>query len=81
MPTFAVRFKGILFGPHHEQLRRAGISLRSSEPSIRLGGIETGEPIHTVAVEAGSEQEALEAVEAALGIDTVNFSAWEAGPA
>jgi hypothetical protein len=81
MTTFSVRFKGLLFKTHHERLRDAGIVLRSSEPSVQIGMIKTGEPINTVSVEADSEQEALEAVEAALGIDAVNFSAWESGEA
>ena len=81
MPTFTVRFKGMLFGTHLEQLRNAGVDLKSSEPSMELGGVKFGEPLHTATIEAASEQEALEAVEAALGIDSVNFSDWEAGPA
>lgn len=79
MATFSVRFKGLLFKSHLERLRDAGIPLKSSERSMQVGIIETGEPINTVSVEAGSEQEALEAVETALGVDAVNFSGWEAG--
>ncbi|HEV2789702.1 MAG TPA: hypothetical protein VGV69_00200 [Solirubrobacterales bacterium] len=81
MATFSVRFKGMLFGTHLEQLGKAGIEVKSSEPSMELGGIKMGEPIHTVVVEAGSEQEALETVEATLGNDSVNFSDWESGAA
>jgi hypothetical protein len=79
MFTCNVRFKGVLFKAHRERLGAAGIDLKSSEPSMQVGVIKIGETIHTVAVEAASEQEALEAVEAALGSDSVNFSAWEAG--
>ncbi|MDQ3725564.1 MAG: hypothetical protein M3335_06715 [Actinomycetota bacterium] len=80
MPTFFVRFKGLLFRQHCEQLRKAGIVLGESEPSLEIGGILTGEPIQTATVEAESEEAALEAVERALGRDSFNFSDWEAGP-
>ena len=81
MPTFSVRFKGLLFKAHRERLQSASIVLKSSERSMQVGMIKTGQPIHTVSVEAASEQEALEAVEAALGVDSVTFSGWESGAA
>lgn len=81
MPKFSVRFKGMLFRAHFEQLREAGITLGPGEPSMVIGGIETGPPINTATVEAASEEEALETVEAAIGRDVPNFSDWEAGAA
>ena len=81
MATFSVRFKGLLFKKHYEQLREAGVVYHGGEPSVLVGMIKTGEPINTVSVEAASEQEALEAVEGALGVDAVTFSAWESGAA
>jgi hypothetical protein len=79
MATFSVRFKGLLFKKHYEQLHDAGIVYLTNEPSVQIGMIKTGEPINTVSVEADSEQEALEAVEAALGVDATVFSGWECG--
>lgn len=81
MPTFAVRFKGMLNKDEHERLERAGIALNDQEPSLQIGGIKTGVPIYTVHVEAASEAEALQKVREALDPDTGNFSNWETGPA
>ncbi len=75
MPTFSVRFQGLLFKSHFESLAKAGLAVKSSEtPEIGFGP-----SIHTVDVEAASEEEALEAVEFAIGPDSANFSRWEAG--
>lgn len=81
MPTFAVRFKGMLTKDEHERLERAGVRIRDQEPSLQIGGVETGAPIYTVQVEAASEAEALQRVREALDPDTGNFSNWETGPA
>lgn len=78
MPSYAVRFKGLLFKAHHERFDRAGIVHESSEPGMQIGEIKTGEPINTVRVEADSEQEAMTAVREVLVPDDVNFSNWEA---
>jgi ATP phosphoribosyltransferase len=77
MPSFAVRFKGLLFKSHLALLGQAGIELESSEPGMRIGPIQTGEPINTVIVEADSEDEALAKVKERLVPDDVNFSSWE----
>lgn len=81
MPTFAVRFKGMLTKDEHERLKRRGITIKSQEPSLQIGGIATGVPIYTVHVEATSEDEALQKVREALDPDTGNFSNWEVQPA
>jgi hypothetical protein len=79
MSSFYVRFKGMLFKAHYERLPKAGVEVQSSEPSMEIGGIKTGEPINTVIVEAASEAAAVQAVKRALVPDDVNFTAWEAG--
>jgi hypothetical protein len=78
MPSFAVRFKGLLFKSHCARLSAAGIELVSSEPSMQIGPIKTGEPVNTVLVEADSEQQAIATVKAKLTPDDVNFTEWEA---
>lgn len=77
MPTYSVRFKGLLFRAHYERLPKDGIELQSSEPSMQIGSIKTGEPIHTALVEADSEEQAMWAIKAALVPDDINFSDWE----
>jgi hypothetical protein len=81
MPTYSVRFKGLLFKTHCERLPRAGVELQSSEPSMQIGEIKTGEPINTALVAASSEEQAVLAIKAALVPDDINFSDWEAEPA
>lgn len=81
MPTFAVRFKGMLTKDEHERLERAGITINDQEPSLQIGNVKTGAPIYTVHAEAASEYEALQKVREALDPDTGNFSNWETGPA
>jgi ATP phosphoribosyltransferase len=81
MPTFAVRFKGMLNKLERERLERAGIEIKGSEPSMRIGAVKTGVPIYTVHAEAASADEALQKVREALDPDTANFSNWESGPA
>jgi hypothetical protein len=81
VPAFFVRFKGMLNRQEREQLEAAGIEIERKERSLRVGRILTGRPIFTVRVEAVSEDEALQAVRAALDPDTVNFSNWESEPA
>jgi len=81
MPSFAVRFKGLLFKNQRARLRAAGIDLVSSEPAMQIGPIKTGEPINTVTLESDSEQAAIATVKQKLSPDDVNFSAWEAEPA
>ena len=78
MPSYTVRFKVLLFKAHRERLDRARIVLESSKPGMQIGAIKTGEPINTVRVEAGSEQEAVTAVQKVLVPDDVNFANWEA---
>jgi len=78
MPTYSVRFKGLLFKAHYERLPKAGVELQASEPSMQIGPIKTGEPINTALVEAGSEEQAMLTVKAALVPDDINFSDWEA---
>ncbi len=84
MPTFAVRFKGLMTGQERERLAAAGIRLEGSRSSMVAGNAETGtvrtgRPIYTVAVEAASEDEALAKVREAIEPDTSNFSGWETG--
>lgn len=79
MPTFSVRFKGLLFGTHRARLEEAGIAIESSRPSMQVGLIKTGRSIHTASVEADSEEEALAKAMEALAPDDVNFTEWEAG--
>ena len=81
MPTFAVRFKGMLNKDERERLERAGVTVSGQEPSMQIENVKTGVPIYTVRVEATSEAEALENVREALDPDTGNFSNWEARPA
>jgi len=78
MPSFAVRFKGMLFKHQRARLSAAGIDLVSSEPAMQIGPIKTGEPINTVTLEADSEEAAIATVKQKLSPDDVNFSAWEA---
>lgn len=78
MPSFAVRFKGLLFKNQRARLSAAGIDLVSSEPAMQIGPIQTGEPINTVTLEADSEENAIATVKGKLTPDDVNFSAWEA---
>jgi hypothetical protein len=85
MPTFAVRFKGLMTAQERERLGEAGIRLEGSRSSMvagdpETGTVRTGRPIYTVAVEAASEDEALARVREAIEPDTSNFSGWEAGP-
>jgi len=78
MPSFAVRFKGMLFKNQRARLSAAGIELVSSEPAMQIGSIKTGEPINTVTLEADSEEQAIATVKQKLSPDDVNFSGWEA---
>lgn len=78
MPSFSVRFKGMLFKNHRARLGRAGIDLVSSEPGMQIGPIRTGEPVNTVLVEAESDDQAIATVKSKLTPDDVNFSSWEA---
>lgn len=78
MPSFAVRFKGMLFKHQRARLSAAGIDLVSSEPGMQIGSIKMGEPINTVSLEADSEEAAIATVKQKLSPDDVNFSAWEA---
>lgn len=59
MPTFAVRFKGMLTKDERERLATAGLEIAGSESSKVAGAIVTGRPIYTVAVEAPAADEAL----------------------
>lgn len=79
MASYSVRFKGLLFKSHYERFDQAGIEFESSEPSMQIGPIRTGEPINTVVLEADSEHQATGLVKAALVPDDINFSDWEAG--
>lgn len=81
MPIYSVRFKGLLFKTHYERLAKAGIELHSSEPSMQIGGVKTGEPLNTALVEASSEEQAALVIKAVLVPDDINFSDWEAEPA
>lgn len=78
MPQFSVRFKGLLMKSQRIRLEAAGIAHQSSEPSMRIAMIKTGPPIHTVAVEAASAEQALATVREALEPDSSTFSNWEA---
>jgi hypothetical protein len=78
MASYSVRFKGLLFKSHYERFDQVGIDFKSSEPSLQIGEIKTGEPINTALVEAGSEEQAMLAIKAALVPDDINFSDWEA---
>jgi len=83
MPSFHVRFKGMLTGQERDRLTAAGIRLEGSRPSMTVGSPETGltptgRPIYTVSVEASSAEEALTKVREAIEPDTANFSGWEA---
>jgi hypothetical protein len=80
MPAYAVRFKGMLNRDERRRLARAGLGIRSQERTRRVGVVRTGLPIYTVEVEAVSEEEALQAVRAALDPDAGNFSDWEVRP-
>lgn len=77
MPTYSVRFKGLLFKAHYEHFDRAGIDFKSSEPSMQMGPIKTGEPINTVVLDADSAEQAVDIVKAVLVPDDSNFSDWE----
>jgi hypothetical protein len=81
MPTFAVRFKGMLTMDERDRLKQAGITVVDQEPSLRIGLVRTGVPIYTTHVATISEDEALQKVREALDPDTANFSNWEVGPA
>jgi hypothetical protein len=86
MPSFHVRFKGMLTGHERERLAAAGVRLEGSRSSMTVGSPETGttptgRPIYTVAVEASSAEEALTKVREAIEPDTANFSGWEVEPA
>jgi hypothetical protein len=81
MPSFQVRFKGMLNKSERTRLEAAGINLER-EDSSAVGGIPgTGRPIYTVSVEATSPEEAMLAVREALDPDTGNFSDWKVEPA
>jgi len=85
MPTFAVRFKGLLTGDERERLAATGIELQGRRPSMvaghpETGTVRTGRPIYTVTVAAGSEDDAVARVREAIEPDSSNFSGWEAGP-
>ena len=80
MPSFSVRFKGMLTKQERERLDAAGIEIVGSEPSMQVGMIRVGRPIHTAAVGASSAAEALARVREAIEPDTGNFSDWESGP-
>jgi hypothetical protein len=79
MPSFAVRFKGLLFQHQRARLSKAGIDLVAKEPGMQIDEVKTGRPIHTVLVEADTEEQAMATVKAKLTPDDVNFSNWEAG--
>lgn len=86
MPTFAVRFKGMITKSERERLTAAGVEFKGKEAALLAGSPETGQvatgrPIYTVAVEAESSDAALAKVREAMEPDTSNFSGWEAGPA
>jgi hypothetical protein len=81
MPTFAVRFKGMLTKDERERLAAAGLEITGSEASMVAGMIGTGRPIYTVTVDAPAADEALAQVREAIEPDTANFTGWEVGPA
>jgi predicted amino acid-binding ACT domain protein len=76
MPSFHVRFKGMLTQIERQQLAAAGVELVDSEASV-AGGVA----VFTARVEADSADVALAAVREALEPDTANFSDWESRPA
>jgi hypothetical protein len=78
VPSFSVRFKGMLTGTDREQLAAANIEIAGSEPSMTIGTVRIGRPIYTTHVEAASPEDALARVRAALEPDTGNFVDWEA---
>lgn len=82
MPSFHVRFKGMLTSQERERLTAAGIQLEDKRSSMLSGSPETGitgigRPIYTVRIDAGSSQEAMLRVKEAIEPDVVNFSNWE----
>jgi hypothetical protein len=77
MPTFAVRFKGMLNKDERGRLEQAGITIKDQEPSLQIGFVKTGAPIYTTHLAAPSEDKALQKVREALDPDTANFSGWE----
>jgi hypothetical protein len=77
MPSFEVRFKGMLTRAERERLEQAGIAIVGQERALRIGPVKTGLPIFTAQLEASSADEALQAVREALDPDTGNFSGWE----
>jgi hypothetical protein len=77
MPTFAVRFKGMLTKDERKRLEQARIRIKDQEPSLQIGFVKTGVPIYTTHVAGLSEDEALRKVREALDPDTANFSGWE----
>jgi dihydrodipicolinate synthase/N-acetylneuraminate lyase len=81
MPTFAVRFKGMLTKDERKRLAAAGLEITGSKSSLVAGTIGTGRPIYTVETEAPTAEEALARVRAAIDPDTANFSGWEVGAA
>lgn len=80
MPSFSVRFKGMLTNYERERFAAANITVAGKQPAMRTGIIKTGRPIYTVTLEADSPEDALAKVRAALEPDTGNFSNWESGP-
>ena len=86
MPSFHVRFKGMLTGQERERLTAAGIRLEGSQSSLVTGSpetgiVRTGRPIYSVLLEADSAEKALTKVREAIEPDTANFSGWEVEPA
>lgn len=81
MPIFSVRFKGMLTGTDREHLGAAGIEIKGSKPSMKIGSVELGRPIYTVHAEATSSEDALAKVRSALEPNTGNFVDWESEPA
>ena len=82
MPSFHVRFKGMLTGQERERLTAAGIQLEDKRSSMvagspETGPVPTGRPIYTVSVEADSAEQALTKVREAIEPDTANFTGWE----
>lgn len=81
MPSFLVRFKGMLTASDREWLLAADIEIEGSEPSMEIDSVRMGRPIYTTRIEAASSEEALEKVRNALEPDTGNFTNWESEPA
>ncbi|HEY6730857.1 MAG TPA: hypothetical protein VI039_07525 [Solirubrobacterales bacterium] len=81
MPSFRVRFKGMLNKSEGERLSAAGIVLEGSERSELAGIVGVGRPVYTVSLEASSAEEAMARVREALDPDTGNFSDWGSEPA